>query len=325
MAGHAVEHDYHLIPPSPWPFLSGIACLVWGLGMVVFFAGLVDRTGDAPMMEWIFGSGLDTLKASMVGTDEEKALHDGGWQILLFGCLFASYVMYGWWRDVARESEAGDHTPVVDIGLRYGMIMFIMQEAMFFVGWFWMFFELGLFHKVRAKWNPDILENAAGYAESMAPGVASVNAWHLPLMNTLILLLSGTTVTWAHHALMHGDRKGAKWGLFLTVVLGILFTWLQLLEYKELFDLRATGHEAWIGNDAYGSAFFMATGFHGFHVLIGTIFLAVCYLRLVKGGFKPEKHFGFEAAAWYWHFVDVVWLFLFAFVYIVFALPGGAH
>ena len=321
MAGHAVEHDYHLIPPSPWPFLSGIACLVWGLGMVVFFAGLVDRTGDSPMMEFFFGNGLDTLKSTMVGDGSVS----GGWIILLIGCIFAAYVMYGWWKDVAAESEAGDHTPVVDIGLRYGMIMFIMQEAMFFVGWFWMFFELGLFHKVRAKWNPDILENAAGYADSMAPGVASVNAWHLPLMNTLILLLSGTTVTWAHHALMHGDRKGAKWGLFLTVVLGIVFTWLQLLEYTELFNLRETGHEAWIGNDAYGSAFFMATGFHGFHVLIGTIFLLVCYLRLVKGGFKPEKHFGFEAAAWYWHFVDVVWLFLFAFVYIVFALPGGAH
>ncbi len=321
MAGHAVEHDYHLIPPSPWPFLSGVACMVWGLGMVVFFAGLVDRTGESPMMEFFFGNGLDTLKSSMVGDGSVS----GGWIILLLGCLFGAYVMYGWWKDVAAESEAGDHTPVVDIGLRYGMIMFIMQEAMFFVGWFWMFFELGLFHKVRAKWNPDILENAAGYADSMAPGVASVNAWHLPLMNTLILLLSGTTVTWAHHALMHNDRKGAKWGLFLTVVLGILFTWLQLLEYKELFDLRETGHEAWIGNDAYGSAFFMATGFHGFHVLIGTIFLLVCYLRLVRGGFKPEKHFGFEAAAWYWHFVDVVWLFLFAFVYIVFALPGGAH
>ena len=321
MAGHAVEHDYHLIPPSPWPFLSGIACLVWGLGMVVFFAGLVDRTGDSPMMEFFFGNGLDTLKSTMVGDGSVS----GGWIILLIGCIFAAYVMYGWWKDVAAESEAGDHTPVVDIGLRYGMIMFIMQEAMFFVGWFWMFFELGLFHKVRAKWNPDILENAAGYADSMAPGVASVNAWHLPLMNTLILLLSGTTVTWAHHALMHGDRKGAKWGLFLTVVLGIVFTWLQLIEYTELFNLRETGHEAWIGNDAYGSAFFMATGFHGFHVLIGTIFLLVCYLRLVKGGFKPEKHFGFEAAAWYWHFVDVVWLLLFAFVYIVFALPGGAH
>ena len=321
MAGHAVEHDYHLIPPSPWPFLSGVACLIWGFGMVNFFAGLVPRTGESPMMEWVFGSGLDTLKSTMTGDGSVN----GGWQFILIGSIFAAIVMYGWWRDVARESEGGDHTPVVDIGLRYGMIMFIMQEAMFFVGWFWMFFELGLFHKARAKWNPDILENASAYADTMAPGVTSVNAWHLPLMNTLILLLSGTTVTWAHHALMHGDRKGAKWGLFLTIALGILFTFLQLIEYAELFHLRESGHEAWIGNDAYGSAFFMATGFHGLHVLIGTIFLFVCWARLMKGGFKPEKHFGFEAAAWYWHFVDVVWLFLFAFVYIVFATGGGVH
>ena len=321
MAGHAVEHDYHLIPPSPWPFLSGVACLIWGVGMVSFFAGLVDRTGESPMMEFFFASGLDSLKSTMTGDGSVN----GGWFFLLLGSLFAAYVMYGWWRDVARESAAGDHTPVVDIGLRYGMIMFIMQEAMFFVGWFWMFFELSLFHKVRATWNPDILENAAGYADSMAPGVTSVDAWHLPLINTLILLLSGTTVTWAHHALMHDDRKGAKWGLFLTIALGILFTGFQLIEYAELFHMREAGHEAWIGNDAYGSAFFMATGFHGLHVLIGTIFLFVCYARLMKGGFKPEKHFGFEAAAWYWHFVDVVWLFLFAFVYIVFATGGVAH
>jgi len=273
------------------------------------------------MMEWFFGNGLDTLKSTMVGDGSVS----GGWIILLIGCLFASYVMYGWWKDVAAESEAGDHTPVVDIGLRYGMIMFIMQEAMFFVGWFWMFFELGLFKKARAKWNPDILENASEYAHSMAPGVTSVDAWHLPLINTLILLLSGTTVTWAHHALMHNDRKGAKWGLFLTIALGIVFTFVQLYEYTELFHHREDGGHPWIGNDAYGSAFFMATGFHGFHVLIGTIFLLVCWLRLLKGGFKPEKHFGFEAAAWYWHFVDVVWLFLFAFVYVIFALPGGAH
>jgi cytochrome c oxidase subunit 3 len=320
MAGHAVEHDYHLIPPSPWPFLSGVACLVWGLGMVVFFAGLVDRTGDAPMMEFFFANGLDTVKSSLVGDGSVS----GGWLILLLGSLFGAYVMYGWWKDVAAESEAGDHTPVVDIGLRYGMIMFIMQEAMFFVGWFWMFFELGLFHEVRATWNPDILENAADYAKTMAPGVTSVDAWHLPLMNTLILLLSGTTITWAHHALMHGDRKGAKWGLFITIALGVFFTFVQFYEYAELFAHRGDGAHPWIGNDAYGSTFFMATGFHGLHVLIGTIFLLVCYLRLVKGGFKPEKHFGFEAAAWYWHFVDVVWLFLFAFVYVVFAM-GGAH
>ena len=252
MAGHAVEHDYHLIPPSPWPFLSGIACLVWGLGMVTFFAGLVDRTGESPMMEWFFGKGMDTVKSTMVGDGSVS----GGWILLLAGSLFASYVMYAWWKDVAAESRAGDHTPVVDIGLRYGMIMFIMQEAMFFVGWFWMFFDLSLFHKSRADWNPDILENASEYATSMAPGVTSVDAWHLPLMNTLILLLSGTTVTWAHHALMHDDRKGAKWGLFLTIALGVLFTFVQLYEYTELFHEREGGAHPWIGNDAYGSAFF---------------------------------------------------------------------
>lgn len=322
MAGHAVEHDYHILPPSPWPFLSGCACLVWGLGMVVFFAGLVDRGTGSPMTEWFFANGLDSLKATVLDSPD-KATINGGWIILLLGSLFAAYVMFGWWRDVARESEAGDHTPVVDLGLRYGMIMFIMQEAMFFVGWFWIFFELGLFHEFRAGWNPDILENVADYANTMAPGVTSVDAWHLPLINTLILLLSGTTVTWAHHALIHGDRKGAKWGLFLTIALGLLFTAVQGFEYVELFHHREGGH-AWIGNDAYGSAFFMATGFHGLHVLIGTIFLIVCWARLLRGGLKSEKHFGLEAAAWYWHFVDVVWLFLFAFVYVVFA-TGGAH
>jgi len=315
MAGHAVEHDYHLIPPSPWPFLSGLACLVWGLGMVIFFAGLTPRTGDNNMNEFFFAKGLDTWASTLTGDGSVS----GGWIFLLLGSLFAAIVMFGWWRDVARESAAGDHTPVVDIGLRYGMIMFIMQEAMFFVGWFWMFFETGLFHKMRAKWNTDVLENASAYATNIAPGVESVNPWHLPLINTLILLLSGTTVTWAHHALIHGDRKGAKWGLFLTVALGLLFMAVQAYEYVELFHYREDGGHPWLSTDAYGSAFFLATGFHGLHVLIGAIFLFVCWARLMKGGLRSDKHFGLEAAAWYWHFVDVVWLFLFAFVYVVFA------
>ncbi|MGB0907936.1 MAG: cytochrome c oxidase subunit 3 [Maricaulaceae bacterium] len=312
----AVEHDYHLIPPSPWPFLSGVACLVWGMGMVVFFAGLVDRNPDGGngMMEFFFSRGIDTLQG------REGA--SGGWILLVLGCLFAAYVMYGWWRDVARESAAGDHTPVVDIGLRYGMIMFIMQEAMFFVGWFWMFFEMKLFQSKRAEWDADYTYDDGmgalqGWASGDVPNIETINPWHLPLMNTLVLLLSGTTVTWAHHALIHGDRKGAKWGLLLTVLLGILFTYLQGVEYAEAFAHR-DDVSFWLSTNLYGSAFFLATGFHGLHVLIGTIFLFVCYLRLVKGGFTPEKHFGLEAAAWYWHFVDVVWLFLFAFVYVVF-------
>ena len=314
MAGHAVEHDYHLLPPSPWPFLSGIAALIWGLGMVTFFAGLYEAPvgGEASgLMQFLFGKGISTIQ----GVEGAS----GGWIILLAGTLFASFVMFGWWRDVARESAAGDHTPVVDLGLRYGMIMFIMQEAMFFVGWFWMFFEVGLFHQFRAKWDTNILENAPAYADSMAPGITAIDPWHLPLMNTLVLLLSGTTVTWAHHALIKGDRKSAKWGLILTVGLGVFFTFLQGIEYIEAFAHRESG-APWLSTDVYGSTFFLATGFHGFHVLIGTIFLAVCLGLLMKGKFTPEKHFGFEAAAWYWHFVDVVWLFLFAFVYIVFSV-----
>ncbi len=311
MAGHAVEHDFHLIPPSPWPFLSGLAALVWGLGMVVFFAGLVDRNPSDPnaMTEFFFARGLDTIQG--------KDVSNGGWIILLLGCLFAVIVMYGWWRDVAREGAAGDHTPVVDIGLRYGMIMFIMQEAMFFVGWFWMFFELGFFHKDRTGWNTDILENAPGYANWPIPNIETIYPWHIPLMNTLVLLLSGTTVTWAHHALLNGNRKAVKWGLFLTIVLGVFFTFLQGVEYVHAFQHRAD-ESFWLSTNIYGSAFFLATGFHGLHVLIGTIFLTVCWLRIINGQMTPKRHFGLEAAAWYWHFVDVVWLFLFAFVYVIF-------
>ena len=315
MAGHAVEHDYHIIPPSPWPLLSGLAALVWGFGMVVFFAGLVDRPvdGSGGMSEWFLARGLDTIQG------REGA--SGGWIILLLGSLFAAYAMYGWWKDVAAESAAGDHTPVVDIGLRYGMIMFIMQEAMFFVGWFWMFFELGIFHEKRASWNGDITANADAYATWPPPSVETIDPWHLPLINTLILLLSGTTVTWAHHALIHGNRKNAAWGLGLTVALGLLFTYVQGVEYMEAFHHRlddGTGGSFWLSTNVYGSAFFLATGFHGLHVLIGTIFLFVCWARLMKGGFTSDKHFGLESAAWYWHFVDVVWLFLFAFVYVIF-------
>ena len=139
-------------------------------------------------------------------------------------------------------------------------------------------------------------------------GIEIVDPWHLPLLNTIILLTSGTTVTWAHHALLHNDRQGLKWGLICTIVLGALFTAVQAYEY---------GHAAFnFSGNIYGATFYMATGFHGFHVLVGTLFLIVCLFRALAGHFKPEQHFGFEAAAWYWHFVDVVWLFLFAAVYV---------
>jgi cytochrome c oxidase subunit 3 len=141
------------------------------------------------------------------------------------------------------------------------------------------------------------------------------NPWHLPLINTLILLTSGTTVTWAHHALLNNDRNGLKWGLLLTIILGLLFSAVQAYEYAHAAFAFSRDHESGTGN-IYSSTFFMATGFHGFHVIVGTLFLIVCYFRALKGHFTPQKHFGFEAAAWYWHFVDVVWLFLFACIYI---------
>ncbi len=229
--------------------------------------------------------------------------------------------MICWWSDVVKEANAGDHTPVVSIGLRYGMILFIASEVMFFVAWFWIFFEMALFHHVRTLSPIDDVANAW---ETWPPkGVETVPAFELPLVNTLTLLLSGTTVTWAHHALQTGDRPGRKIGLLLTILLGMLFTSIQAFEYHHIL----TEH-LFYGPDAsnsglYGSAFFMATGFHGFHVIIGTIFLTVCLIRLLGGGFTPTKHFGFEAAAWYWHFVDVVWLFLFTFLYFTFGAGWG--
>jgi cytochrome c oxidase subunit 3 len=175
---------------------------------------------------------------------------------------------------------------------------------MFFVAWFWSYFDDSLYageaqqylrtELTGGHWPPD--------------QIATFDPWHLPLLNTLILLTSGTAVTWAHHSLLHDDRKGLRLGLLITVALGAIFTCVQAYEYTHAaFDF--SGH-------IYGATFFMATGFHGFHVLVGTIFLIVCTLRVGAGHFKKEQHFGFEAAAWYWHFVDVVWLFLFAAIYV---------
>jgi cytochrome c oxidase subunit 3 len=223
------------------------------------------------------------------------------------------WVMFGWWREVIKEGKIGDHTPVVSIGLRYGMILFIASEVMFFVGWFWGFFEFAIFHTARVgeNWdaaNPLYADALSRFKDWPPVGVQTFDPFHLPLINTLVLLLSGTTVTWAHHALQHDDRSGAKLGLLLTILLGLAFTSLQVIEYSEAgFTFDGT---------LYGSAFFMATGFHGAHVVIGTIFLAICLIRLMMGGMSPKHHLGFEFAAWYWHFVDVVWLFLFAFVYV---------
>ena len=287
-----VKHDYHLVNPSPYPLIGSIAAVVLALGGVTWMKGLF---GLPQHTAWLFWAGL----AGVI------------------------YTMIGWWSDVVKEANQGDHTPVVSIGLRYGMVLFIASEVMFFVAWFWIFFEMALFHGNRTL-GP-IEEVRVAWATFPPKGIEAVPAFELPLVNTLTLLLSGTTVTWAHHALQTGDRRGAKIGLFLTICLGVLFTSIQAYEYNHILE-----HKYFFGGDGaansglYGSSFFMATGFHGFHVLIGTIFLTVCLARLMGGGFSPQKHFGFEAAAWYWHFVDVVWLFLFAFIYVIFGAHGGA-
>lgn len=290
MADDEVRHDYHLVNPSPWPLLGSLSVLILAIGGVIYMKGL-------------FG------------------LPEGFPWIAVLGFAMVIWVMAGWWRDVVKEANSGDHTPVVSIGLRYGMILFIASEVMFFVGWFWSFFELAIFSHARvgSTWdasNPLYADALSRFQGWPPVGVETFDPFHLPLMNTLVLLLSGTTVTWAHHALQTNKRNEAKLGLLLTILLGILFTTLQVIEYSEAqFTYDGT---------LYGSAFFMATGFHGAHVVIGTIFLTVCLLRLMAGGFTPKQHFGFEAAAWYWHFVDVVWLFLFAFVYVApYLIMGG--
>jgi cytochrome c oxidase subunit 3 len=221
--------------------------------------------------------------------------------MFLIGFAGVLYCMYAWWADVIVEAHQGDHTPVVTIGLRYGFIMFIMSEIMFFAAWFWSFFKHAMY--------PMGPQSPAIDGQFPPAGIETFDPWHLPLINTLILLCSGAAATWAHHALVHEDnREDVKNGLILSVLLGVLFTGLQAYEY---------GHAAFgLAGNIYGANFFMATGFHGFHVVIGTIFLFVCYIRVRRGHFTPERHIGFEAAAWYWHFVDVVWLFLFASIYV---------
>jgi cytochrome c oxidase subunit 3 len=220
--------------------------------------------------------------------------------VLGFAALLG--VMFLWWRDVVRESRApAIHTPVTRLGLRYGMALFIASEVMFFVAFFWAYFHYALFPEhladgryATATWPP--------------PGIYTFDPFHLPFLNTMILLLSGCTVTWAHHSLLLGKQKEMVRALGLTVILGVCFTAVQAYEYS-IAPFKFTG-------GTYPSTFFLATGFHGFHVIVGTIFLAVCWWRASQGHFAPGRsHFGFEAAAWYWHFVDVVWLFLFVCIY----------
>jgi cytochrome c oxidase subunit 3 len=273
------HHQYHLVEPSPWPIIGATATFIMAVGAIAWMKHLFAA---APL---VFG-------------------------MAVLGVL---YTMFGWWRDVAMEATyKGDHTPVVQISHRYGMILFIASEVMFFVAWFWAYFNTALFpadvHDVMGAVIGNVERNVVLGGQWPPKGVATFDPWHLPLLNTLILLTSGTTVTWAHHALLENDRQGLKWGLILTIALGAAFTCVQAYEYS-----HAGFH---FSQNIYGATFFMATGFHGFHVIIGTVFLTVCLVRAFLGHFTPKQHLGFEFAAWYWHFVDVVWLFLFSCIYV---------
>ena len=256
---HGQKHPYHLVDPSPWPIVGAASALLLTVGSVLF-------------------------------------MHEDIWWVMAIGFAGILGTMVFWFRDVIREAtHQGYHTKIVQLGLRYGMALFIASEVMFFLAWFWAFFNASLFPSaaIEGSWPP--------------PGIATFDAFELPFLNTLILLTSGVTVTWAHHALLEGHRSQMLQGLALTIFLGLTFTGVQAYEYS---------HAAFGFTDGiYASTFFMATGFHGFHVIVGTIFLCVCFGRAYKGHFKPDHHFGFEAAAWYWHFVDVVWLFLFSCIY----------
>jgi cytochrome c oxidase subunit 3 len=255
------KHGFHLVDPSPWPMITAFSALMLTFGGVLFMHGYVN-----------------------------------GLFLLQLGFLMILYMMFVWWRDIVREGTyEGQHTFIVQKGLRMGMLLFIVSEIMFFFAFFWAFFH--------SSFNPSIVLGGVWPPSFMV----ILDPWKVPLLNTVILLTSGATVTWAHHAIVFGSKTEALFSLFYTILLAVVFTGLQAFEYVSApFS---------ISDSVYGSCFYMATGFHGFHVFVGTCFLAVCLFRLFLNHFSREHHFGFEAAAWYWHFVDVVWLFLFLSIY----------
>ena len=255
------KHPFHLVDPSPWPLVVSIAVGSLVTNSVFYF------------YNYSFSFGL-----------------------LMFSFALVVLAAVFWWRDVIRESTfEGQHTSVVQLSLRFGVILFIVSEALLFFAFFWAFFWAALapVPEIGSVWPPQ--------------GITVLDAWEVPFLNTLILLSSGATVTWAHHAIVSNYRWQAIVSLGLTILLAVLFTRLQAFEYCNA--------QFTISDGIYGTVFYLLTGFHGVHVIIGTIFLTVSLVRIIKYHYTCEHHFGFEAAAWYWHFVDVVWLFLFVSVY----------
>lgn len=282
---HAAAHQpaYFVPEPSKWPLVGAFALFFIGLGAAMAV----------------------------------NAVNSGFYSIAL-GAAILIYMLFGWFGDVIRESEGGSYSKRVDVSFRWGMSWFIFSEVMFFAAFFGTLYyvrvisvpELSdLTHKMlwpdfNAVWPVATAPNGSEPYEAM-------KAWGLPAWNTAILLTSGVTLTIAHHALLANHRGTLKLFLAATVALGALFLGLQVQEYHHGFtEMNLT-----LKSGVYGATFYMMTGFHGMHVFIGALMLTVTWFRVMKGHFKPEHHFAFEAAAWYWHFVDVVWLILFVFVY----------
>lgn len=268
------DHDYHIIDPSPWPLFTSLFLFISAIGGVAF------------MHHWHFALG-----------------------ILFTGIILLTGSVVLWQHSIIKEAIVDKaHTFLVRRGLQIAIILFIIAELMFFVVFFWSFFKAwldpaeileGVWPAIQGSWPPK--------------GIEVIDPWSIPFLNTLILLLSATTLTWGHYSVIHENKKELIKSLVLTIFLGAVFLSLQILEYVHSpFLFKEEGYKA-----IYSSNFYMTTGFHGMHVLLGIVFLIVCLGRAMKGQFSKAHHVGFEFATWYWHFVDVVWLFLFVFVYWV--------
>ena len=277
MPAHAEHRDvYYVPPPSIWPIVGSLALLTLAVG----FALLLGKVAAGP-------------------------------PVMALGAAILLTMLVGWFGTVIKESLAGKYDAQVDSSFRWGMVWFIFSEVMFFAGFFGALFyarnlALPMLADAQLLW-PGFSAAWPSAGPGLKTLITPVEAWGIPAFNTLILLSSGATLTWAHWGLQRGRQVQLKLGLALTVVLGSVFIGLQIHEYGEAaFSLR---------DGIYGATFYLLTGFHGFHVILGTLMLCVILLRSLAGHFTPGRHFAFEAVAWYWHFVDVIWLLLFIFVY----------
>jgi cytochrome c oxidase subunit 3 len=286
---------YYVPHSSPWPIIGSVALFLTAFGAATF-----------------------------IHQSTEKVAADGsyGQWILLAGLALTVFMMFGWFRTVIRESLQGMFSAQLDRSYRLGMFWFIVSEVLFFGAFFGALFYA---RRVSVPWLagagsklethtllwPDFADAWPLFMTPGGVGTEPMEAWGVPFVNTLILVSSSVTVTFAHWALRKNQRLGLKLWLGLTVALGVTFLGLQVYEYSHAYtEMGLT-----LASGIYGSTFFMLTGFHGAHVTMGATMLTIVLLRILRGHFTPEDHFGFEAATWYWHFVDVIWLFLFTFVY----------